>query len=79
MRDFETDFNFEFEEGIRCRRTVQFRIDKCPSLSIGTIALKSSSGREARIQAHRKRVQADLKENYLLFRKKYGLDRKRKV
>ena len=61
MRTFETDFNFEFEEGVRCRRTVQFRIDECPSLSIGTVALMSSPGREARIIAHQERIQKGLK------------------
>ena len=66
MRDFETDLDFEFEEDVGCRRTVEFRMDDYPSLVIGTIALKSSSGREARILAHQRRVQRGLKREGLI-------------
>ena len=74
MRSFEMDFDFDFEEGVGCRRTKGFRGgDDCHTLSgmhksrIYSVEIEYSqeriftSERETRVQAHCKRVQAELK------------------
>lgn len=61
MRDFEDDFNFDFEHGIGVNRICNFRHDVHKSLDFG-----SDEGRlndkelQARIQSHQERVQREL-------------------
>ena len=63
MRDFEDDFDFEFEEGaVKCLNMKGFRTDTYPSMSHGSVATRRlDTEREKRIQAHQKRVQMELK------------------
>ena len=61
MRNFETDFDFDFEEGAGCRETKGLRDgDTYPTLAMGGSQVFTAE-REARIKAHCKRVQAELK------------------
>jgi len=62
MRDFETDFDFNFGEGLGCNRMRSFRGgDVYHSLTIGGEQVFTPE-REVRIQAHCKRVQRELRE-----------------
>lgn len=68
MRDFEKDFDFNFEEGVICQRARDFRngddyrtvtgMQKSRIIGVEQIFTPE---REARVQAHCKRVQAELK------------------
>ena len=61
MRSFEMDFDFDFEEGVGCRRTKGFRGgDDYLALVIGGKQVFTLE-REARVQAHCKRIQIGLK------------------
>jgi len=67
MRDFEKDFDFDFEEGVKCRRTRDLRNgDDCHTLSgmqesrIAGVEQVFTPEREARIKAHCKRIQKEL-------------------
>lgn len=59
MRDFETDFDFDFEAGVGRNRTKELRSDAYPALVIGGKQVFTSE-REARVQAHKRRVQVEL-------------------
>ena len=63
MRDFETDFDFdfEFEVGVRCNRTRDFRGDAYSTLVMGGKQVFTPE-REARVIAHQKRIQKELRK-----------------
>ena len=62
MRNFEeTDFDFDFEEGIKINRTRDFRIEgDYQILSIGGEEVFTPE-RKARVLAHQKRIQKGLR------------------
>jgi len=61
MRDFETDFDFDFGEGLGCSRMRSFRGgDVYHPLTIGGEQVFTPE-REARVQAHQKRIQSELR------------------
>ena len=60
MRNFEMDFDFNFGEGIRCRRTADFRFDEHENLVHGTAILESKPIPERKsVRVHIKRIQTE--------------------
>jgi hypothetical protein len=61
VRDFEEDFNFDSEQRIADRRMCDFRQDVYKSLDFGSEEKRlNDPKRQARISAHRERVQREL-------------------
>lgn len=70
MRDFEMDFDFDFEVGVNCRGTRNFRGDDIyPTLVMGGAQVFTFE-REERVKAHCKRIQSALRMQKKARRKK---------
>ena len=61
MRDFEEDFEFDFEEGVRVIPVKGARIDSHRRVTF-LPSRDDDSEHQARIDAHRERVQRELQE-----------------
>ncbi len=60
MRNFESDFDFDFGEGIRCEGTADFRYDEHPALVHGTVLLEIMPIPERKsVQVHIKRIRTE--------------------